>query len=899
MKFSLSILLLFFCARAVSQTYSISGTVLDEKNISFNSAEIKLTSKDSIKLTTTTDKDGKFLIKQVTPGIYYLTISAHGYENYMDSIHMGKAPLGVGVIHLTPAIHMLDEVKIVDKVAAMVQKDDTVEFNSAAYKVNPDADAADLVRKMPSIEVNGKNVTAQGEGVVKVLVDGMPFFGTDPYGSLTNLPAEIIDKVQVYNEKSDQEQFTGFSEGNTSKTINIITKADKRNGIFGKAYGGYGRDNSDDGKYGAGATLNGFDGAHRITLTGQTNNVNVQNFTAPASGGGGGGGGNTNTNAGGLNYTDKWGVKTDIAGSYFFDQTNTTITSMLRKTYILPADSGQVYNQNSPSTNQNYSHRFNLRLNYKADSMNSVLWQPTFSFNKNSGTSQIQAGTTEETDPINQTNSNNITKNTGYTFGNDILLRHRFLKKGRTFSADINANNNNTDNTARRTSQNIYYNSIALSDSLNQQSLQNQNTWTATGNATYTEPAGEHGLFKLSYIISYLPSRSGNNTYDYSYATNSYSLPDSLYSSSFYGKNISHKAGVSYQFHIRKFEASAGLNYELSGLRNDQTLPVSYTLSRNFQNLLPVASFHYKFSKTKNLQANYNTSTQAPAVSQLQNVVNNTNPLFLTTGNPALLQPYQHTLTLRYNAMGRDAKSSFSASLTGNYTHDGITSNSIVAANDTFVTSEHILLPAGSQLAMPENISGNSALNANLSYGMPLTAIKCNIKFNLNTGISHSPSIINNVVNEQNNKNGGFGVSLSSNISENIDFLLSSNTNITSSANSLNTQINTTYLNETSRASINLIFWKGFVFNTNISYQTNSGLSAGYNQDYALWNASVGKKILKKHLGDIRLVVNDILNQNNNIQHTVTDTYVQDARSNILQRYFLVVFIYKLRDFKK
>jgi hypothetical protein len=205
----------------------------------------------------------------------------------------------------------LDEVKIVAKVLAMVQKDDTLEFNAGAYKVNPDADAADLVRKMPSLEISGKNVTAQGESVVKVLVDGKPFFDNDPYASLKNLPAEIIDKVQVYNEKSEQEQFTGFSEGNTSKTINIITKPDKRNGLFGKAYGGLGGDNGGEGKYGTGFTLNGFDHDRRITLTGQSNNINIQNFSDPNAAGSGEYG-LTNTKATGMNYTDKWGKKMDI-----------------------------------------------------------------------------------------------------------------------------------------------------------------------------------------------------------------------------------------------------------------------------------------------------------------------------------------------------------------------------------------------------------------------------------------------------------------------------------------------------------------------------------------------------------------------------------------------------------
>jgi len=901
-------LFLFFPFFSFSQT--ITGKVVDEDSLPIAAAKIVLANpKDTI--ISKTNKQGNFSITATDTGLYYLTVSAHGYDEYKDSVTMSKAPeqgpdsssggvWGLGVIRLLLESHPLDEVKVVEKVLAMVQKDDTLEFNSRAFKVNPDADAADLVRKMPSIEINGQVITAQGENVVKILVDGKPFFGADPYASLKNLPADMIDKVQVYNEKSDQERFTGFSEGATSKTINLITKPDKRNGLFGKLYGGYGSDNSDDGKYGAGTTLNQFGGDQRITLTGQSNNINIQNFTSDNSNAaaGGGGAGIVKTNAGGINYNDKWGTKTDVSGSYFFSETNSSMEGQLRRTYLLSVDSGQVFNQSSPSANQGYSHRFNMRLNYAADTMNSILWQPTFSLNKNNSNSQQAGNTVEALTPINNTTSSNQSNNTGLSFTNNILLRHKFHKRGRTFSMNLNAGNNGNDGTTIHTAQNIYYTSPSLSDTLNQQTLQKQNTWNLTGNATYTEPTANNGLLKLEYNISYLPASAQRNTDDYSYTANNYSLPNDQYSNVFYSRNIAHRAGASYQVNMKKVTFSAGLNYQLTQLYNNQSLPVSYRLSQNFQNWLPTATLHYKCSKTQNLQATYNTNTQAPSVGQLQNVINNIDPLHLYTGNPALKQPYRHNLTLRYNATSNNAKNSFSASLTGAVTQHAIATNSIIATHDTTIT-QNIILATGSQLTMPVNINGNRSLSGNISYGMPLSSIKCHLNLSLNAGMNQSPSIINNVVNEQENKNAGLGASIGSNISENVDFLLSSNVNVVSNENSINRQLNTTYINGTSKASINLILWKGIVVNTAINYQSNSGLSAGYNQDYLLWNLSVGKKLFKKRQGDIRLSFFDLLNENNNIQHTITDTYIQDSRSNIQQRYFLLVFTWKINHFKK
>jgi outer membrane beta-barrel protein/carboxypeptidase family protein len=906
MKSFLFVILVFSCLKTLSQTYSVSGVVIDEKNRPVAGAEIETDKGYARKNKAVTDTGGRFLI-QLAPGLHHLIISAHGYDDYTDSPQVSNTNINIGRIQLAPAVHMLDEVRIVEKVLAMVQKDDTLEFNSGAYKVNPDADAADLVKKMPSLDISGNAVTAQGENVVKVLVDGKPFFGTDPFASLKNLPADIIAKVQVYNEKSDQEQFTGFSEGNTSKTINIITKPDKRNGVFGKVYGGggttAGNGASDDGKYGAGTTLNEFAGDRRVTLTGQSNNINEQSFTEQNPTGSSGGSGITATNAAGVNYTDKWGKaakdafpKTDVSASYFFNETSNKLERQTQKTYVLPMDSGQVYHETSPSANQNYNHRFNLRLTFATDSMNSIIWEPQFLIQKNNSNTQLQGNTGEGTLPINQTINSNARNNTGYNSNNHILLRHKFSKKRRTISIDLKASNNNSDGGSLHQAQNIYYTSPSLSDTLNQQSTQTQNTWNLAGNVTYTEPAGENGLLKAEYNLSYLPQRSDKETGDYSYITNSYSLPDSLYSNSFASKNIAHKAGGSYLLHAGKSEFSLGLNYQLTELRNEQTLPTSSVLNHRYENALPAASLRYKFSKTKNLDCIYNTSTQAPSVGQLQNVVNNSNPLHLYTGNPSLKQPYMHNLALRYNGMNKGAKNNFSAGLTGSYTLQSIASNSIIAQNDTFVTSGHILLPKGSQLTMPENISGAGNLNANINYGMPLSFIKCNLKLNAGAGAGRTPAMIDNEVNYQNSRTGKLGVSLSSNISEQVDFIVSSNASVVSNTNSINHQLTTTYFNELSAASLNLILWKGIVFNTAISYTAYSGLPAGYNQNYALWNMSIGKKVFKNHLGDIRLSAFDLLNENNNIQHIITDMYIQDTRTNIVQRYFLLVFTYKLRE---
>jgi hypothetical protein len=904
MKLAAFLLLIFCCFPALCQPYSVTGNVADENSKPLAGAVITVHQADSATHRGATNKDGAFLVTGLFPGLYHINIDAAGRSPYDDSFRISDGNISIGNIALGQANHMLDEVKIVEKVLAMVQKDDTLEFNSGAYKVHPDADAADLVRKMPLIEINDKKITAQGESVVKILVDGKPFFGTDPYAALKNLPADIIDKVQVYNEKSDQEQFTGFREGPTVKTINVITKPGSRMGLFGKVYGGGGGDvnaitqpgSSSDARYGAGTVLNQFAGDRRLTFTAQSNNVNAQNFSdsnSPADGSAG----TATTNSAGINYSDKWGKKTDVSGSYFFNHSTGNAIHESRKTYLTAIDSGQVYTENSPNASQYYSHRMSLRFSYKIDSMNSILITPNLSFSNNTGNSSRVGFTELGNEEINRTTNSGVNNSRNYTFGSSALYRHRFYKKGRTFSITMNVISNGTDGDNRHVDTLSYLYSPTLNDTLNQRAIQNTRSMNMTANAAYTEPAGKNGMIKLEYNINYQPANSERYTYNYTGDSGAYTQRDDRYSNSFKSDNVAHIAGVSYRLKLKNAEFSAGVNYQLTRLSSRQALPVAFNLDHDFQNLLPVVTFHYKISKFKYVQCNYNTTTQAPAVGQLQRVINNDDPLHLYTGNPYLKQPYRHNLSMQYNGTGSSGKNNFSASLTGTYVQHNISSASVFAQADS-VLPGNITLPRGSQLTVPVNVDGNATVNSNINYAMPLAFIKSRLNISLNGGLAHVPGLINNQVNYQDNKSAGAGLSLSSNISENVDFILSSNTSLVTNDNSINRQLNTHYVSENARATINLISGSGLVFNTTLSYQSNSGLTGGFDRNYLLCNMSVGKKIFSKHQGDIRLTVYDLLNENSNIQHVVTDVYVQDSRSNILQRYFLLVFTYKISNFK-
>ncbi|EDO25737.1 predicted protein, partial [Nematostella vectensis] len=368
---------------------------------------------------------------------------------------------------------------------------DTTQVNADAYKVNRDATTEDLLTKMPGVTTTGGTLKVNGEDVKEVLVDGKPFFGSDPNAAIKNLPAEVIDKIQVFNKQSDQSQFTGFDDGNSQKAINIITKAGKNNGQFGKVYGGYGTDN----RYSAGGNINIFNGDQRISIIGLSNNINQQNFSnedllgvMSASGnqgrggprGGRGGGapprrpssgtdisdfmvgsqnGITQSNSIGINYSDNWDKKVKASGSYFYNSTNNNNETNLNREYIL-SDTSLMYNEESVTESKNQNHRLNMRIEYDIDSYNSLIISPRISIQNNNTSSLLDGYSFYTSDVIDSRTENNTgADKLGYNLSNDLLYRHKFKKQGRTLSVMARTQVNNSDGDGSTYSLNTYSNS--------------------------------------------------------------------------------------------------------------------------------------------------------------------------------------------------------------------------------------------------------------------------------------------------------------------------------------------------------------------------------------------------------------------------------------------------------
>jgi hypothetical protein len=437
-----------FAFAAESQSFKVSGTIIDmADNQPVIGAFVYLTDMQDTteRVATTTDVNGKFLIAGLKKKNYRLTIQSINYQKDSRVLTLTKSITDLGKIILTMESKVLNEVVVIGQGTA-VQKGDTTIMTADAFKVNVDANAEDLVKKMPGITVENGTVTARGEEVKKVLVDGKPFFGDDPSVALRNLPADVIDRVQVYNKLSDQAELTGFDDGESSRTINIITRKDSKISQFGKFTAGTDFDN----KYLVGGTLSVFKGPRRFTLTGMSNNINQSNFAMQdligATGGGGmrmsggeshhsgssfhGSSGISKNSSLGFNYQDNWGKKIAVTGSYLFNTTENTLLQD-KKTEYLGVDKFSVDSSNS--TSSNYNHRVNMRIEYNIDSLNSLIIEPRLSFQNNNSTTFSKGITSMDILSIEALNTA-ISDANGYNFGNELTLRHKFMKPGRTLS---------------------------------------------------------------------------------------------------------------------------------------------------------------------------------------------------------------------------------------------------------------------------------------------------------------------------------------------------------------------------------------------------------------------------------------------------------------------------------
>ncbi len=886
----------------LAQSYLLTGSIQDQMDhTGIPMATVALVNAEDSSLIsgTTTDLNGGFKLDNIERGSYLIKVQYLGYQTYYSSVQVNE-DLSLPEIALIQQAQTLEQVHITAEATMSTQKGDTTQFNASAYTTLADASGIDLVEKMPGIMIQDGKLQAQGEDVAQILIDGKPFFGNNVKLALESLPAEIIDKVEVFDKKSDKAELSGFDDGNEARTINIVTKPNSKKARFGRTTAGYGTDNH----YQLGANVNFFNDDQRITVTGMSNNVNAVSYSADP---------NSqddvrtqdgiiNTNSVGIQFNNEWLEKLEVNGSYHYSHRANEGMSHLTREYILPSDSGQIYHQSNTQDNINQDHRVNLRVEYEMDDRNKFIFTPRLYMSNDRNNTSMDGNTMANNSPINSTNNQRSNDHLNYDYTGSLYYSHKFLKPRRSLTLRGNGGYHKNNDLAFRTGQNAFYRSTEPSiEDLNQKTTYNRagTSWETAG--SFTEGWGENGLIELEYEIGNRIDQSDRLLYD---VLDDPDLPNDLLhldtslSNTFESYYLTQEAEIGYQYKVEKLRLQAELEYERSDLRNNQFFPAPFVNDRTIDAFKPSFRMDYNWTQNKNIELNYFTYINKPSISQLQNVINDSNPLRLSTGNPDLDQTYTHRIRARFKARNPENENIFYMGVSTQVIEDYIANSTFIAREYTPLNDD-IGLESGSQLVKPVNVNGYWNLWAYMNYGLPVKFIKSNFNIWTAAGLTHRPGVINDVANTSKSTGIRAGISFSSNINDKIDFNLSTRTSYNLVDNTLQPQLNNKYFNQRSSLSADWIIWNGITYRTDISHRMDTGLSDGYNNSVLLVNMSLGKKLLNKDLGEISVKVYDLFNENNNISRDINELYIQDRQNTVLQQYFMLNFTYNIRHFSK
>lgn len=868
---------------------------------------------------------GEFEIKGIDTGTYRVLITFQGYQTVSRRILLSRLQtvVDLGSIPMDKNSTVLDVVIV--EVPPIQVKKDTVEFNASAFKTKPNSTAEDLLKKLPGVEV-GKdgNVKAQGEVIPKIYVDGKEFFGNDPKMATKNITADMIASVQVFDDMSDQAKFSRIDDGSRTKAINIKLKKDKRKGYFGRGSAGVGT----DGRYAGNLTANRFDDARKISIVSGFNNLNRQSFgsndiVAKMGGFGGdgrnagnqGGGfaapanGLTKTGSVGVNYTDKIGTKLDITASYFYSETDNSLNQVNSRETFFPNDSVTYQNENIVSRNKNQNHRVNLRLEYYFDSLNSIMYTPSLVI-QNSSRNFLSNTSTRTTQPgIDYTAITGVNDNPnereGMSLNNNLLYRRKFRVPGRTLTLGWSNSINNSDGNGRSFSPLTFYKPNGSIDYVRERdfkSIQETGSNNNVISASFTEPLSKNKLIEFNYAYTNNTSNSDRNASSFNPVTNEYDSINLQQTNYFANDFLAHRLGLNFRVQNAKYGFQIGgamqnSNLESKSIRgiyrvNEKDSMVLY--SQNFINFFPTANFNYIFNRNKNFRFNYRGRTNQPSVTQLQDVRDETNALRTTQGNPKLKQEFANSLNASYNSFSPVTFKYLNVNLNFNQI-----SNRIVNSID-FDSARG----KGVQLIRPLNLNGSFNTSSNITVGIPLrknlkgSSINFSNSFNYNRDIS----MLYNQENITNSFSIRQRVGINMDIKEKLNFEIHAsvaynNVIYNGSQNqgsSIQTNADNEYFTQTYSTEFNYFITKSLIIATDFDYLINTGRAEGFNQNIPLWNASVAHQLFKKKNGEVKLSVNDILNQNQSISRNIGDNYIEDTRTVVLQRYFMLSFTYNL-----
>jgi len=892
-----------------AQSVTIEGTIVDSiAKKTLTSATVALArAKDSSLISFTRANDeGFFQIKNVEPGKYLLSVSYVGYQHLWLGIKVGAtSKLSLGKINLLDA-SQTSTVTVTARRPPVVINGDSIEFNSENFKTVPNAVVEDMLKKMPGIEVDKAGaITVNGKTVTKVYVNGKEFFTGDPKMATKNLPADAVDKIQVYDRKSDQAMFTGIDDGNEETAINIKTKKDRKQSTFGKVTGSAGVPGRFDGQ----GNVNRINNDEQYSLIGTANNTNRQSFSngdissfSGAGGGGrggggmtiniGGGGGGTDANAQGVANTFSLGGNySNVLNDKKLDfNVNSNASDVERNnisnSFTQNLTPGNLFNRSSysNSTNRNQQVRLGMTIDNKISESFSYKYTPSISEQHNTSNGISNTSTLLPDGTLtNASNTKSASVSDAYNISNTLLLRKKFTKKGRTISSTLTQGyNNSLSNSSQYTDQLFYTAGKITKDSLlDQKNNRKGLSQSYSANIVYTEPLGKKSLLEFNTFLNKNIGSSSKIVYDKNTATGMYDALNTRLTNEYSSEYTYAGGGMNYRYNQKKYNFSTGFSLQ-DAMLNGENTSAHTKINHDFKDILPSALFVYNFSQTQNFRFQYRTSTNQPSLTQLQPVLDQSNINNQTIGNPDLKRSYTNNLNISYFSSKILAQRNFFALLNAQFTN-----NSIVNYDS--------VLPSRVILSKPVNVNGAYRVNATANYGFGIKKIYSRFNFGLNGGVNNNISYSNGLLNTTLIKSVGPSFTYTFSMDEVVDINLTARHSYSNTNNALNPALNTNYLTRTYSADLTNYLPFEIVLNQSMNYTINEGRAPGYNTAVPIWNASLSKFFMKNKRAELKISAFDILNKNVGVSRNVSQNQIVDQSYNVINQYFLVGFTYSLQ----
>lgn len=933
MNYFWKVLLLCFISIPVAgqKNISITGQLMEnDTDIPVEQATVRLLAlPDSSLVTgTSTGKDGKFTLKNVSTGNFLILFSYIGYQNLYKNIQIsGKTTTeNLGKLNFYTDDIMLQETVVTAKANEIVVKKDTIEYNAASYKTEENAVVEDLLKKLPGVEVDAEGkITVGGKEIKKILVDGKEFFSDDPKVASKNLPVNMIEKLQVLDQKSDMAKLTGFEDGDEQTVINLTVKPGMKKATIGNAAASIGKDINpdDDLRYEVTGMLNGMNNNDRYTLLISGNNTN--NMGATDMGGNrfggmrgmrrGGSSGINTSEMFALNINKEFSDKLTLNGDINYNSSDRDSERRVNRVTDFRQE-GEDFSRSlieetkSWINDQSDNVGANFRLEWKPDENNTLIFRPNFSYNKSNSTEKQDFlslnRSISRTDSIAEGTSTSYSEGSGHAFGGTLEYAHQFSKQGRVFSISLSGNYNESYS-QEFSDWNRSYFQESKDSTLNQQSENDNKSQSFRAYTSYVEPLGNNYFLQLAYRISKSDLENINSTYDIIPNTDT-AVINNLQSRSTVRNTIEQRISLNLKSMREKYNFTVGLNIDPSYSNNkthqpsagyfyEELIPGDFdgrlqnvlgdsivTLKQNVINLSPNVNFVYNFGERTNLRIDYSGSTSQPTANQLNG--NPSNPQNIIEGNPNLKPGYTNTLSARFDKFVPDKQLFYNARLRGGFSMNDI--SSVITIDPT----------TSNRITRYENINGNWNVNFMAMFNMPLRNKKFSINNFFNTSYQNSKGYTNGLLNTMKtfNLRERAGINYRSDL---FDVGLNGSFALMDTRNEINQNSNRrTY--DYGITGLNTWYLPyNFTVNADITWNTKSGYSDGFNRDETILNASVTKQVFNKKAGtgSVRVKVFDILQDRKSISRSVGDNYIQDVESNSLQSFFLCSLIYRFNIF--